>query len=474
VGDLAGAVAGSRLWPYTLRRIGEEGGAMTMAMPSILTNPWNPIAGSNWIYDQALTRATMDGGTLPNPWTGLYLAQQVEKAEVTVQEGLPVGSTYDWVTLSFAPSIEVPTDAFIDWNPETQTFITVGEAYTEPLTAAVKIVSTFKPELKNMTWHDGSPIDTADFVMKMIMNFDRGYEASAVFDPAAATTLDVFKTTFKGFKIVSEDPLVIEYYTDNWQLDAETLVTDATTLWPNYGYGPGSWHSLVPGLLAEGAKELAFTQAKSQEIEKEWMNYISGPSIDILKTYLDQAVAENYIPYAPTLGQYITPEEATARWANYAEWFRTRGHFWIGTGPYYVERAFPVEGIVVLKNYPGFLDLASKWAGFGEPPIPVIDITAPAEVKIGSEAVFDVMITFNDEPYKQDDLLSVGFLVFNDAGEMVLQGDAAAVADGQYTVTLTAEDTATLTEGATKLTVVVVSALESIPGFESVDFVVTK
>jgi peptide/nickel transport system substrate-binding protein len=305
----------------------------------------------------------------------------------------------------------------------------------------------------------------------MIMNFDRGYEDSAVYDPAAATTLNVFKTTFKGFKIVSEDPLVIEYYTDNWQPDAENNVAD---LWPAYAYGPASWHSLAVGLMAEAAKEVAFTQAKSQEIEKEWMNYVSGPSLEVMKPYLDQAVAENYIPYAPTLGQYITAEEATARWANYAEWFRTRGHLWIGTGPYYIERAFPVEGIVVLKNFTQFPDLSSKWATFGEPPIPVIDITAPAEVKVGSEASFDVMITFNDAPYKQADLLTVSYLVFGATGELATKGEAEFVEDGMYKVTLTAEQTAMLTAGSTKLTVVVVSALESIPGFESIEFVVTE
>jgi peptide/nickel transport system substrate-binding protein len=445
---------------------------MTMAMPSILTNPWNPLGGSNWIYDQALTRATSDWGVIPNPWTGLNLPQRVEKAEVTVKEGLPIGVTYDWVTLTTAPEIPVPDDAFIDWDPVAQTFITVADAFPgEPQTAAVKSVVTYPSSLADTKWHDGSPIDVADFVMRMIMNFDRGYEDSAVYDPAAATTLNVFKTTFKGFKIVSEDPLVIEYYTDNWQPDAENNVAD---LWPAYAYGPASWHSLAVGLMAEAAKEVAFTQAKSQEIEKEWMNYVSGPSLEVMKPYLDQAVAENYIPYAPTLGQYITAEEATARWANYAEWFRTRGHLWIGTGPYYIERAFPVEGIVVLKNFTQFPDLSSKWATFGEPPIPVIDITAPAEVKVGSEASFDVMITFNDAPYKQADLLTVSYLVFGATGELATKGEAEFVEDGMYKVTLTAEQTAMLTAGSTKLTVVVVSALESIPGFESIEFVVTE
>jgi peptide/nickel transport system substrate-binding protein len=468
VGDLAGAVAGSRLWPYTIRRIGEEGGALTMAMPSILTNPWNPLGGSNWIYDQALTRATSDVGVMPDPWTGLARPQRIESAEVYAQQDLPIGVTYDWVTLTKVESNAVPADAWIDWNIETQTFVTVGEKYPEGLTSLIKSVAYYPANLWDVTWHDGSPISIADFVMGLIMTFDRGNEASPYYDPAAATTLGVFQTTFKGFKIASADPLVIEYYTDNWQPDAENNVT---TYWPQYAYGPGAWHTLAIGLQAEAAGETAFTQAKAGTLEKDWMSYISGPTVAILKTYFDTAAAENFIPYAPTLGTWITADDATARWTNLGEWFRTKGHFWVGTGVYYMERAFPVEGMVVLKNYAAFPDLADRWAGYGLPPIPVIDITAPAEVKIGSEAEFEVMVTFNDEPYAIADVLNVSFLVFGATGELAFTGVAEAVEDGMWKVVLPADQTANLTAGSTKLTVVVVSKLESIPSFESVEFV---
>jgi peptide/nickel transport system substrate-binding protein len=56
--DLYGNITGAMLWALTIQRAGEEGGSFTMAMPSILTEPWNPIAGSNWIYDMTLIRGT--------------------------------------------------------------------------------------------------------------------------------------------------------------------------------------------------------------------------------------------------------------------------------------------------------------------------------------------------------------------------------------------------------------------------------
>ncbi len=322
-----------------------------------------------------------------------------------------------------------------------------------------------------MTWHDGSPIDAADFVMRLILTFDRANEASAVYDPAAATALRSFLGTFKGFRLVSESPLVIEWYTDNWVADAENMVAD---YWPVYAYGPGSWHMIAVGLKAEAAGELAFSQAKAGTIEKEWMSYISGPSLEILKAKMDEAKTENYIPYAATLGQYVTAEEATARWANYAEFNRKWGHFWIGTGPYYLQRAFPIEGQVVLRNYPAYVDLADKWSAFGNPPIPVVDVEAPAIVTAGTDATFEVFISFEDKPYAAADLASVSFLAFNAEGGLAFKGEAEAVEDGLYKVVMSADDTSKFTAGASKLTIVVVSNLQSIPVFESVEFVVSK
>lgn len=471
VGDLAGGVYTSTLWAFTLRRIGEEGGAMTLAMPSILTNPWNPPNGSNWAYDMSIIRATQDYGTIGDPWTGLAQPERVVKADVVVQEGLPIGVTLDWVNFSTAPEIKVPADAWIDWDFENQTFITVGEAYPDGLTAAVKSVAYYGPEIFDTTWHDGSPFSIADIVYFFMLRFERGNPDSPYYDPAAGTALKSFKATFKGFKIASENPLVIESYTDNWQPDAENNVA---SWYPLYGYGPGSWHMMTIGMLAEAAGETAFSQAKSKTIEKDWMSYISGPTVAILKTYLDQAKAENYIPFPNVLGKWISADDATLRWANYAEWYRTKGHFWIGTGPYYLERAFPVEGMVVLKQYAAFVDLSDKWSAYGTPPIPVIDITPPASVKIGAAADFDVEVTFEDKPYKVNDVISVSYLVFGATGELAFSGTAEAVSDGVWKVTLPADKTATLTAGSTKLTIVVVSKLLSIPAFESIEFVTSQ
>jgi peptide/nickel transport system substrate-binding protein len=131
---------------------------------------------------------------------------------VTVQEDLPVGKTLDWVTLETAAEIEVPADAFIDWNPETQTFITVGEKFPDGLTALRKSVVAYPADFySSVRWHDGSNFSAADFMMSWIMTFDRAYEGSAIYDEAYVSAFQTFQSAFKGFRITSADPFTVEY-----------------------------------------------------------------------------------------------------------------------------------------------------------------------------------------------------------------------------------------------------------------------
>jgi peptide/nickel transport system substrate-binding protein len=307
--------------------------------------------------------------------------------------------------------------------------------------------------------------------MGMILNFDRAKEASANYDAAYVPSFDSFMSSFKGVRIVSEDPLIIEHYGDDYLLDAEQSVN---TWWPYYDQGQGSWHALTLGLMADGAGEAAFSAAKSDELEVEWLSYIAGPTIEILKTHLDEVVASGAMPYTPTLGMYVDAAEVQSRYANLAEWYRQRGHFWIGTGPYYMERAFPVEGTVILKRFLGFPDMADKWMRFSEAAIAEVELDGPGRVDIGKEAVYDVFITFNEQPYAMADIDNVKYLVLDATGQVAEVGQAEAVADGQWKITLSAEVTGKLEAGSNQLEVVAVSKLVALPSTDALTFVTAK
>jgi peptide/nickel transport system substrate-binding protein len=467
--DLAGAISGSWLWALTLRKGDQEGGTVTIALPSILTDPWNPLDGSNWIFDTMLYRGTSDLGTISDPFTGLSWPQRIERAEVTIKEGLPVGVTHDWVELSFAETIEVPEDAWIDWDVAGQQWITIGEQHPEGLTANRKSVVYYPADLYDtVRWHDGSNFSIADVILSMILPFERGNEESEIYDEATAPAFQSFLETFRGYRIVDEDPLTIEFYSDFYALDAELNVA---AFFPHYLRGPGSWHAVAMGIRAEASEELAFSSAKATALETEWMSFIAGPSLAVLERHLNEAAGENYIPYAATLGQYISEEEAATRWTNLQSWYGDKRHFWVGMGPLYVEAAFPVEGTVQLRRFEDYPDPADKWQRFESPMIAEVEIEGPGRVTIGQEAVFEVFVDFQGEPYAVDQINQVTYLIFDATGDLVFTGQAEAVDDGLWEVVLSAEQTGELAAGANRLEIAVAPIPVSIPTFGSLEFV---
>lgn len=475
--DISGSIYGSQLWSQTIRFTNREpGGSMTIAMPSIMTNPWNALGGSNWVYDMMPIRGMQGNAVKPDPFTGVNVPVRLASAEVVVEEGLPVASNMDWATLEFAPvgSIEVPADAWADWDAENQVFITASERFTETATAKSKVVMTYEDGMfDTVKWHDGSPLDLSDFVMFMIMQFDTAKEASPVFDDSAVPGFQTFMAAFKGWKITSENPLVVEYYTDAYQLDTENNITDFRAAFPS-AYWNGqeiSWHALVPGWMVEANGEAAFTADKSTALEVEWMSYIAGPSLELLKAKLDEAQAANLIPYEPTLSQYITAEEATERYANLQEWYRRYGHFWVNTGPYFLQKAFPVEGTLIMQYNPLYPDSATRWDRFSTAPIPEVLLDGPDRVTIGEEVVYDVYVDFEGEAYAIDDIDIASYLVFDATGNLVETGDLTAVEDGYWTATLSSDLTGGLAEGSNQMVVIVVSKRALVPVQDVLQFV---
>jgi len=461
----------SPLWAYTIRWEGRVGGTVDVGMTDLLAEPWNPIAGTDWICDQMPIRGTGNPFLLPDPYTGLYHPQRVEKAEVYVLKGLPVTKTLDWVSLEFVDEITVPADAWVDWDAFAQRFVTVGEKFPEGLTAKAKVVVHYDPAFLEDTWHDGSKCSLADVLMPFILRFDRGKEESAIFDEAVVPDLEAWLEYFRGLRIVSEDPLVIQYYTDSIDLDAE-LIAAGAVLDAFYYQGPAPWHSIAIGILAEANREAAFSYDKAGKLGIEWMNYVAGPSLPILEKHLRRALSQAYIPYEPTLWRYITGTEARARYQNLLAWYNGKGHFWVGTGPFYLERVDRVTGTITLRRFPEFADPADKWLRFAEPKIAEIDFRgAPEILYIGEGILIPVNITFRGNPYPPEEICSVKWLLFDAGCDLAAMGTAEHCGGPTWHVVLTPEITAKLPTGTARLEVVVSSKVVAVPSIAPLEFV---
>jgi peptide/nickel transport system substrate-binding protein len=412
------------------------------------------------------------GGLMADPYTGLAYPQRIESAELTIKRGLPITKNLDWLTMKEEDEIAVPEDAWADWDAQAQKFITVGEKFPDGATANIKSVVTYPADLfETVKWHDGSPISVGDFVMAFIQSIDPAKPEGPHYDESLALSIDAGLIAFKGYRITSTNPLTIEYYSDSYNADAELNIVP---MWPDSLYGlagENSWPILAISNLAEAAGELAYTQDKADNAQIENTSWVGGPSLEILARYLDQAAGESFIPFEPTLSQYITKEEADLRYANFKKWYEDHGHFWVGTGPYYLDQVFTTEKSLVLKNNEAFVDRADRWSMFSEPLLASAVLDGPGQVKAGEEAVFDATVNFKHEPYPQDDIKDVKYILYDATGTVVTIGDAEAVSDGQYQVTLPSAVTAELPTGSARLEVAVVPLPVAVPSFTFFDFV---
>jgi peptide/nickel transport system substrate-binding protein len=490
--DLA-AGFGNVVFPYTVRQVGQEGGSVKIAQSGVLVQAWNAIQGSNWTDDQIVESFTEDHGTIPNPYTGLMIPKLISKMDVVAKTGLPIAKTLDWVNLTFQDNIAVPDDAWADWDATNQVFISskdrAAAAAADPKspdakytqTANVSMTVTFSPDIFKTKWHDGSNLSMGDFIMGMIMTFDPGKKESKIYDQGYAdSSLAVYMTHFKGVKIISTDPLVITTWDDKFNLDAENTIY---TWYPSYGgngdgdayaYGTTAWHNLTPSIQAEADGKMAYSLDKSSSLKVDETSQVSGPTLAIQSTYLDQDATSSYIPYAPTMSKFVNADEAKARYANLQAFYKAHNNMWLGTGPYFIDKVDSTAGSITLSRFADYMFPADQFSGFSAPEIAVAAVDGPTQVKVGDDAPFTVAVTFNNNPYPSKDLDKVSYTLFASDGTIAASGDATMTAEGQYAIDITADVTGKLPEGPASLNVAVSSKTVSMPTFVTYQFVVTK
>lgn len=472
--DVGAGVETTFMSPYTMRYADQEGGQVKVGTTATLfTDPWNPVNGANWVTSAYVQNATSGRGLMPDPYTGLTWPLRAEKADLVVQTGIPVEASLGWVNLSTEDTITVPADAWVDWDPATGKFITAAEKFPDGVTAKSKSVIYYPADMfDTVKWHDGSNLSPADFVMYMIETFDYSKEGSAIYDEDTAGNLEAYLTHFKGVQILSTDPLTIATYDDNVYSDAELNIT---SWWPSGTLGEASWPVLAIGNMAVAAKELAWGTGQADRNTVEWMSFIGGPSLEILSKYLDQAITDKTIPYPEVMSAYLTADEAAARYTALKDWYTARGHFWDGTGPYYLETVDLNAGAAVVKNNPAFPDLSDRWSKFGQAPLAEAALDGPAQIKIGDAADFTATFTSkaSGEAYPSTDIKAVKFLLYDETGTTVYVGAGVATGDdGVFTLTIPADVSAKLVAGSGRIEVAGVLIPVAIPAFTSLDYVV--
>jgi len=385
--DRAGGIYGSWMWALAAHFRDTEGdpqvgGTLRVGVHDLLVESWNPIAGSNTVWDMFPIRATGDMGTHPDTRDGLRWAGRIERAEVTTKTGLPVLVTNPWVQHFQADTILAPPDAWRDWDPVAQQPRTVAHALANPeepwgLDDALVTrysVAYYPEDIFTHPLHDGSTLSFADFLYRWILTYDRGQEGSEIYDPGVwlqGTRNNMIGTRFTVGGPGDDFGLKVEVWSHHWEMDAERMITD---WYPNYSQGNGFWHTIALAVLEERDGSMAFGEAKAQTTTHGWTNFISGAGmLGALDSRLDDtreltSYEDDNLPYyefivdqyaARGLGGFDT--EIGLRMENLRDWVDARGHYWVGSGPYLLKTVSHPHKTIVLERFAQYPDPADRW-----------------------------------------------------------------------------------------------------------------
>ena len=468
--DLSGGYS-NPLWALTIRKKDEVGGILTAGSAEILVQPWNPEAGTNWLYDSIVLGAVREIAChVFNPYTGLPMPLRMQSVTMEVEKGVPASASSDWLSLSYVDKVAVPEDAWYDWDVNNKEVITVPPGTT----AKCKVVVNFGDCIGNVKYHDGSVMSLADWIVPWIIDFEQADPDSPIYDESSLPEFESETASSKGMRIVSEHPLVIEYYTDYITREAEYIyagVVDRIGI-NNEKYPQYPWQAMAIGIMAEEKGLLAFSADKSEELDIEWMNYIGGPSKAILEDMLEEAIETGYVPFEDFVADYLTIGEVTTRYQNLKNWYEDKGHFWVGSGPFYLDQVDFVGHSAVIKAFRDYTFKADRFARLAEPPIPVSSVAVPEKIIPGLGAVINYDLVYKGEPYPNDKIELTKYMVLDSAGNLITVGEAEPVEEGEWLIGLDSTATAKMTAGAYRLVTIALSTDVAMPGVLETPFLV--
>lgn len=459
--DLSGGFA-TALYSRTVKFIGKTGGTFRAGNMDVLVDPWNPVAGSGWLFDAVIISPTTGYAFLTNPYTGLPMPERAINATVIAAKEVDTIATSDWLTLKFVDVVEVPADAWWGFDTKAGKVITASEAGVKY--AKARVIVNYGDVIGKIRYHDGTLMSIADWAALWPLGFYRVDPASVLYDKAAEPGFITWRRVFMGWRIISTSPLVIEWYGNYTHPEAEFIVTYFAG-WPST-----PWHVTALGIRAEERELLAFSKSKADLLKREWMNYIGGPSLKILEETLTEMLETSYIPFKEFASKYITTDEAKARYQALLKWYRELGHFWVRDGPFYLEKADYLARTAVLRAYRHWPDRADRWDWLAEPPIPEVKLEVPESVVPGLPADITIRVSYMGQPYPIRKIEFVKYLVLDAAGNVLGRGDASAVADGLFKITLPAELTGKMTPGAYKILTYTLSKDVAMPATTEASF----
>ena len=378
---------------YSLKKTGTWGGELTWGSDSLLAEYVNPVNGSVSPSEvQYLNFADLPL-VYENSDTGETKPVFIDSVKMVYQNSIGYINDASWIEVNTADEIAVPNDAVISWSQEKGAAIYADAEYMHDavglatawlatyerekpkdrdkikrqqevieglqaveergyLTCNVKYTVQYDEDIFGLKWHDGSSFSIADIIMSFITKTQLMDENSSLYDEYYAQQHAGELDNFKGFSIVSENPLIIEYYTDDYSLLASQTIKP---FWVDYGTGQQSWAQAAAAGEAVRNKTATYSQGISDYYGFSLLDYVKGQDgFDALLEAADNLKDLAYIPYAELLDQYILPESVKSHYQNIVDFYSKHKHLYIGLGPYMITSVDSLTPSLTLSAFPEF------------------------------------------------------------------------------------------------------------------------
>ena len=435
------------------------------ARGGLFMSSWDPVGvdGFSDVYSAAIVEACSDMSTFESPNSAKdtplrvkYDLKNVETKVVAGKDGKPEGT------------IAVDSASMI-FNSKTKKWETgveykdVGDGtYDYIKNTALKSYSKLSGlEYIYGKWHDGQPVTLADIMYATAFAYEwanKDSDDDKYYDEAYASQYQSSLPISKGV-VLNKNGTFTTYFDFNWPMDKDRVAASGTVS-PKAG-NPGRQtvvsfeiYEALAKLVAEGSKS-GTQYSFSGDPSMTEVDVINPKCVADIKAKLQDFVAAKYVP--DSIKQWITPEQAVARYTAALAFIDKYGHAYISNGPFFISKVDYNANYIELsafRDYPYKADYFPKL--FATTLTRIDDVKVPATVQKTTDAKIDIAVsalTYPEDTAKAADNKAkvTVTMILADNTEKVYT--AKFVSAGNFQAVIPAKDLSGLKSGAYTLVV---------------------
>lgn len=435
------------------------------ARGGLFMSAWDPVGvdGFSDTYSAAIIEACSDPSTFESPNSAKdtplrvkYDLNKVETKLVPGKDGMPIG------TIAVDPAAIIFNSKTKKWETGVEYKDIGGGVYDYVKNNAIKSYTKLADQQYIYgKWHSGAPITIADIMYATAFPYEwanKDGEGDKCYDEAYAAQYQSTLPIAKGY-VLNKNGSFTTYYDFNWPMDKDRVAAQGAVLVKAGNPGRQTLVSFeiteaLAKMVAEGAKSGTQYSFSSDPSMTE-VDVINPKCVADIKAKLQDFVAAKYVP--DSIKQWITADEAVARYNAAIKFIDTYGNAYVSNGPYFMSKvdfnANYIE-LTAFRDYPYRSDYFPRL--FKTVITRIDEVKVPATAQRSSNVKVDVAVsavTYPDDTAKAADTSAKVTVTLIMADNTEKAYPAQYQAPGSFQALIPAKDLSGLKPGAYTLVI---------------------